>query len=130
MQVGIISVPAVTLDGSQDPLKRGGTAGDAKMFSARHEHRVVDCGQNLPWEAPLKFADAVLTVAAWVRGDGGYKGGLCHCQGASLARQGDPALPEPPRRTKEDVEQTPLRVGTRDTYGQQPYWIEKEAWLK
>ncbi|SEK05642.1 Pimeloyl-ACP methyl ester carboxylesterase [Sphingobium sp. AP50] len=67
----LISVPAVTIDGSQDPLKPGGTAGDAKMFSARHEHRVVDCGHNLPWEAPLEFADAVLTVAAWVREDGG-----------------------------------------------------------
>ena len=61
-----IIVPAITIDGSQDPLKPGGTAGDGRMFTARHEHRVVECGHNLPWEAPQAFADAVLTVAAWL----------------------------------------------------------------
>ncbi|QGZ40400.1 pimeloyl-ACP methyl ester carboxylesterase [Pseudoduganella flava] len=63
-----ITVPAVTLDGTQDPLKPGGTADHAPMFHARHEHRVVECGHNLPWEAPAEFADAVLTVRAWVAG--------------------------------------------------------------
>jgi pimeloyl-ACP methyl ester carboxylesterase len=47
-----ISVPAITLDGLRDPLKPGGTANPATMFKARHEHRVVDCGHNLPWEPP------------------------------------------------------------------------------
>ena len=61
-----IAVPAITIDGTQDPLKPGGTADDAKMFTARHEHRVVECGHNLPWEAAQDFADAVLTVQAWV----------------------------------------------------------------
>lgn len=61
-----ITVPAITIDGSQDPLKPGGTAGDAKMFTARHEHRVVECGHNLPWEAPQEFADAIVSVAGWV----------------------------------------------------------------
>jgi pimeloyl-ACP methyl ester carboxylesterase len=60
-----IDVPAVTLDGTQDPLKPGGTADHAPMFTARHEHRVVDCGHNFPWEAPEEFADAVLTVREW-----------------------------------------------------------------
>ncbi|WP_026792066.1 alpha/beta fold hydrolase [Pleomorphomonas oryzae] len=60
-----ITVPAVTLDGTQDPLKPGGTADHASMFKGRHEHRVVQCGHNLPWEAPREFADAVLTVQAW-----------------------------------------------------------------
>lgn len=60
-----ISVPAVTLDGARDPLKPGGTANHAPMFTGRHEHRVVDCGHNLPWEAPQDFADAVLTVREW-----------------------------------------------------------------
>jgi len=60
-----ITVPAVTLDGLRDPLKPGGTADHAAMFTARHEHRVVDCGHNLPWEAPDDFADAVLTVREW-----------------------------------------------------------------
>jgi pimeloyl-ACP methyl ester carboxylesterase len=47
-----ISVPTITLDGARDPLKPGGTASHALMFRGRHEHRVVDCGHNLPWEAP------------------------------------------------------------------------------
>ena len=63
-----ISVPAITLDGLRDPLKPGGTANQATMFTARHEHRVVDCGHNLPWEAPQDFADAILTVRGWTAG--------------------------------------------------------------
>ena len=59
------TIPAVTLDGTQDPLKPGGTAGHASMFAARHEHRVVDCGHNIPAEAPEAFADAVLTLRHW-----------------------------------------------------------------
>jgi pimeloyl-ACP methyl ester carboxylesterase len=60
-----ITVPAITLDGLQDPLKPGGTANHARMFTGRHEHRVVDCGHNLPWEAPRDFADAILTIRQW-----------------------------------------------------------------
>lgn len=60
-----IEVPAITIDGTQDPLKPGGTADHSSMFAARHEHRVVDCGHNLPWEAPDDFADAVITVRSW-----------------------------------------------------------------
>jgi pimeloyl-ACP methyl ester carboxylesterase len=61
-----ISVPAITLDGLRDPLKPGGTANHAAMFTGRHEHRVADCGHNLPWERPNDFADAILTVRAWM----------------------------------------------------------------
>jgi pimeloyl-ACP methyl ester carboxylesterase len=61
-----ITVPAVTLDGASDPLKPGGTAHQADMFTARHEHRVVDAGHNLPQEAPAAFAGAVLTVRHWL----------------------------------------------------------------
>ncbi|WP_310376366.1 alpha/beta fold hydrolase [Catenuloplanes atrovinosus] len=60
-----ITVPAVTLDGARDPLKPGGTAQLADLFTARHEHRVIDAGHNLPQEAPEAFADAVLTVRSW-----------------------------------------------------------------
>jgi len=60
-----IGVPTITLDGTQDPLKPGGTADHAALFTARHEHRVVDGGHNLPWEAPHDFADAILTVRRW-----------------------------------------------------------------
>ena len=65
-----ITVPAVaeTLDGVRDPLKPGGTAGQAGMFLGRHEHPVVgaEAGHNLPQEAPEAFADAVLTVRGWL----------------------------------------------------------------
>ena len=59
-----ITVPAVTLDGTSDPLKPGGTAEHAQMFSSWHEHRVIEAGHALPQEAPAAFADAVLTVHA------------------------------------------------------------------
>ncbi|MCV7069494.1 alpha/beta hydrolase [Mycolicibacterium rufum] len=62
----VIPVPTVTLDGVHDPLKPGGTADHAPMFSGRHEHRAVDSGHNLPQECPADFADAVLTVAGWL----------------------------------------------------------------
>jgi pimeloyl-ACP methyl ester carboxylesterase len=61
-----ITVPAVTLDGVRDPLKPGGTAGQAGMFLGRHEHRVIEAGHNLPQEAPAAFADAVLTIRGWL----------------------------------------------------------------
>ncbi|SNY61392.1 alpha/beta fold hydrolase [Paractinoplanes atraurantiacus] len=60
-----ITVPAVTLDGATDTLKPGGTADHAPMFTAAHEHRLIDAGHNLPQEAPKAFADAILTVRAW-----------------------------------------------------------------
>jgi len=59
-----IGIPTITFDGTQDPLKPGRTANHAPMFINRHEHRVVDCGHNLPWEAPHDFADAILTARA------------------------------------------------------------------
>ncbi|MBB3660058.1 pimeloyl-ACP methyl ester carboxylesterase [Rhizobium sp. BK650] len=61
-----ILVPAITFDGTQDPLKPGGTADDAPMFKGRHQHRVIGCGHNLPWEAPNEFADGILCVRQWV----------------------------------------------------------------
>lgn len=64
-----ITVPAVTLDGTSDPLKPGGTAGHAPLFVGRHEHRSVPAGHNLPQECPNAFADAVLRIQAWLGGD-------------------------------------------------------------
>ncbi|PSJ39108.1 alpha/beta fold hydrolase [Allosphingosinicella deserti] len=57
-----ITVPAVTLDGAEDPLKPGGTADQTDMFANLHEHRTIAAGHNLPQEAPGAFADAVLTA--------------------------------------------------------------------
>jgi len=61
-----IAVPAVTLDGTRDPLKPGGTSDHSRMFIAAHEHRVIDAGHNLPQEQPSAFADAILKVREWL----------------------------------------------------------------
>ena len=61
-----ITIPAVTLDGSMDPLKPGGTADHAPMFLGKHEHRVIDVGHNLPQQAPGAFATAVMRVRDWL----------------------------------------------------------------
>ena len=61
----VIRVPTVTIDGAVDPLKPGGTTDHASLFVARHEHRVVVSGHNMPQEKPGAFADAVLTVRDW-----------------------------------------------------------------
>ena len=60
-----ISVPTITLDGSSDTLKPGGTADQGAMFTGRHDHRQVNAGHALPYEAPDAFSDAVLTVRDW-----------------------------------------------------------------
>ncbi|MFM0736406.1 alpha/beta hydrolase [Paraburkholderia xenovorans] len=60
-----VKAPTVTIDGSADPLKPGGTAAHAAMFVGLHEHRVVDAGHNLPQQAPQAFADAVIKVREW-----------------------------------------------------------------
>ena len=60
-----INVPAVTLDGTCDPLKPGGTAGHASHFAGRYEHRTAPTGHNLPQENSEVFADAVLQLRTW-----------------------------------------------------------------
>ncbi|MET3667474.1 alpha/beta hydrolase [Caulobacter sp. 1776] len=60
-----IAVPTVTIDGTEDPLKPGGTADHARLFSGPHEHRTLTVGHNVPQEAPGAFADAVLKVHSW-----------------------------------------------------------------
>ncbi|MGP4674827.1 alpha/beta fold hydrolase [Agrobacterium pusense] len=65
-QQPVITVPTVTLDGDSDGVVAAtdGTA-SANKFSAKRVHRVVKgVGHNLPQEAPLAFADAVLEVAS------------------------------------------------------------------
>ncbi|KAJ7217487.1 alpha/beta hydrolase fold protein [Mycena haematopus] len=60
-----IAVPAITLAGNVDPLK---PAADPDMFAGQHERRVVNVGHAVPAEAPVAFADAVLTVQRWATG--------------------------------------------------------------
>lgn len=61
-----ITIPTVTLDGLRDPLKPGGTAGHAPMFTNIHAHVGVDGGHNLPQEVPMAFAAAILKVRALI----------------------------------------------------------------
>ncbi|KAI1259622.1 putative hydrolase [Xylariaceae sp. FL1019] len=60
-----ITVPCITLDGSRDPLKPGGTAAHAEHFIGRHELRTIDVGHAFPFEAPEVFAKAVTDVYGW-----------------------------------------------------------------
>ncbi|KAJ4301323.1 hypothetical protein N0V90_003415 [Kalmusia sp. IMI 367209] len=60
-----ITVPTITLDGFEDPLKPGGSASHAKFFIGRHERREVQCGHAFPLEAPKEFADAIIKVHEW-----------------------------------------------------------------
>jgi len=60
-----ITVPAITIDGTDDPLKPGGTADHASMFVGKHEHIVAKTGHNVPQEAPRVFADAIIKIRNW-----------------------------------------------------------------
>lgn len=61
----VIRVPAVTVDGSLDPLKPGGTeASTRNTFVGKHEHWTLPIGHAFPLEAPQDFARAVLAVKA------------------------------------------------------------------
>ena len=61
-----ISVPAVTIDGTADPLKPGGTADHEGQFTGKHEHIVTRAGHNVPQEAPQVFVDAILKIHEWL----------------------------------------------------------------
>lgn len=58
----LITLPAITIDGTNDPLKPKGTSDHSHMFTSFHEHRVVDAGHNVPQEGPGDFASAVIRV--------------------------------------------------------------------
>ncbi|MGI9824501.1 alpha/beta fold hydrolase [Agromyces sp. Marseille-Q5079] len=64
-QLPSITVPTITLDGLADgnfPARDAATAG--ARFTGPYEHRQVPhAGHNLPQEAPLAFADAILSAA-------------------------------------------------------------------
>ncbi len=56
----VITVPAVTLDGTADGLRTDTTSG-APKFTGPHEHRfLAGCGHNPPQERAREWADAVL----------------------------------------------------------------------
>jgi pimeloyl-ACP methyl ester carboxylesterase len=61
----IISIPAITLQGDADGAPHPDSRAYAAKFSGWYSHRVVagGVGHNLPQEAPLAFAEAVIDVA-------------------------------------------------------------------
>lgn len=55
-----IAVPAITIDGTADPLAPD-TSAHAKKFTGPHEHRFFEnAGHNLPQERPRDWAKAVI----------------------------------------------------------------------
>ena len=63
----IITVPTITLEGDANGAPHPEPSAYAKMFSGRYEHRLITggIGHNLPQEAPVAFAQAVIDVAAF-----------------------------------------------------------------
>lgn len=59
-----IGVPTVVLDGASDGVVHaGGSASHAPCFTGAYERRVLPgIGHNVPQEAPVEFADAVLAL--------------------------------------------------------------------
>ena len=60
-----ISVPTITLHGAVDGVIPARTSeGHARHFTQRYERRVLDnIGHNVPQEAPLAFAQAILDLS-------------------------------------------------------------------
>lgn len=63
----IITVPTITLEGDANGAPHPEPAAYAGKFSGRYAHRTIKggIGHNLPQEAPLDFAKAVLDAARW-----------------------------------------------------------------
>jgi len=61
----VISVPTITLEGDSNGAPHPEPSTYAKKFSGRYEHRTITggIGHNLPQEAPLAFAQAIVDIA-------------------------------------------------------------------
>ena len=61
----VISVPTITLEGDANGAPHPEPSTYAKKFSGRYEHRTITggIGHNLPQEAPLAFAQAIVDIA-------------------------------------------------------------------
>jgi pimeloyl-ACP methyl ester carboxylesterase len=59
-----ITVPTITLEGEADGAPRAAPRDYASKFRGRYEHRTIagGSGHNLPQEAPVTFAKAVIDV--------------------------------------------------------------------
>ena len=61
----VITVPTITLEGDANGAPHPESSSNAKKFSGKYAHRIVKggVGHNLPQEAPLAFAEAVVEAA-------------------------------------------------------------------
>ena len=66
-QSPIITVPAITLEGDANGAPHPDGSAYAKKFSGRYAHRIVKggVGHNLPQEAPVAFAKAIVEVDSY-----------------------------------------------------------------
>ena len=59
-----IAVPTITIDGRYDPFTPAGNGSSYRdHFTGRYEHRTFDVGHNVPQEAPVEFARAVVDAS-------------------------------------------------------------------
>ena len=60
----IITVPTITLEGDANGAPHADASAYARKFSGSYAHRIIEggVGHNLPQEAPLDFAQAVMDV--------------------------------------------------------------------
>jgi len=59
-----ITVPTITLEGDANGAPHPNASAYARKFSGRYAHRIIEggVGHNLPQEAPLDFAQAIMDV--------------------------------------------------------------------
>jgi pimeloyl-ACP methyl ester carboxylesterase len=63
-QAPVIAVPTITIDGEHDPFTPPGDgAAYRDKFTSKHKHRVFPIGHNVPQEALVAFAQAVIDVS-------------------------------------------------------------------
>ena len=60
-----IAVPAITMEGDANGAPHPEASAHARKFRGRYAHRLITggVGHNLPQEAPLAFATAIVDVA-------------------------------------------------------------------
>lgn len=66
-QAPVITVPSITMEGDANGAPHPDSSVYAAKFSGKYAHKVIDggVGHNLPQEAPVAFADAIIEVDSY-----------------------------------------------------------------